>query len=77
LLLAVVGMTLNLSGVTRRRGYVLIGAFIGVLVLKSGIHATLAELIVGFAIPLVPDVLSKEAIFEVAKELYRRDLTVG
>jgi NhaA family Na+:H+ antiporter len=56
LFLALAGITglatLNLSGVTRRTGYVLIGAFIWVCVLKSGIHATLAGLIVGFAIPL-------------------------
>jgi NhaA family Na+:H+ antiporter len=56
LLLAVFGiaglLALNLSGVTRRTGYVLIGALVWVCVLKSGIHATLAGLIVGFTVPL-------------------------
>jgi NhaA family Na+:H+ antiporter len=45
-------VALNLCGVTRRVGYMLVGAFVWVCVLKSGVHATLAGLAVGFAIPL-------------------------
>jgi NhaA family Na+:H+ antiporter len=48
----VVLLTLNLSGVTRRAAYLLLGVFIWVCVLKSGIHATLAGVITGLAIPL-------------------------
>jgi Na+:H+ antiporter, NhaA family len=54
--LAVVGMValvvLNRSGVTCRAAYVLIGVFVWVCVLKSGIHATLAGVVVGLAIPM-------------------------
>jgi len=56
LILAAVGLAalaiLNLAGVTRRTGYMLVGLFVWVCVLKSGVHATLAGLLVGFAIPL-------------------------
>jgi NhaA family Na+:H+ antiporter len=54
--LAVVGtvalVVLNRSGVTRRAAYVLVGVFVWVCVLKSGIHATLAGVIVGLAVPM-------------------------
>ena len=45
-------MGLNLSGVARRAPYVLAGVFLWVCVLKSGIHATLAGVVVGMAVPL-------------------------
>lgn len=45
-------VVLNLAGVARRTPYVLAGVFLWVCVLKSGIHATLAGVIVGFAVPL-------------------------
>jgi NhaA family Na+:H+ antiporter len=43
---------LNARGVTRPAPYVLTGIFIWVCVLKSGVHATLAGVVVAFAIPL-------------------------
>lgn len=43
---------LNLAGVTRRAAYILTGVFLWVCVLKSGIHATLAGVVVGMAVPL-------------------------
>jgi Na+:H+ antiporter, NhaA family len=43
---------LNLAGVARRTPYILTGVFLWVCVLKSGIHATLAGLVVGMAVPL-------------------------
>ena len=43
---------LNLSGVTRVAPYALAGIFIWVCVLKSGVHATLAGVVVALAIPL-------------------------
>jgi NhaA family Na+:H+ antiporter len=45
-------VALNLAGVARRAAYMLIGVAIWVCVLKSGIHATLAGVIVGVAMPL-------------------------
>jgi Na+:H+ antiporter, NhaA family len=43
---------LNLAGVDRRAPYILTGVFLWVCMLKSGIHATLAGVVVGMAIPL-------------------------
>ena len=45
-------VALNLAGVARRAAYMLIGVGIWVGVLKSGIHSTLAGVIVGVAMPL-------------------------
>ncbi|HHS7463828.1 TPA: Na+/H+ antiporter NhaA [Salmonella enterica] len=43
---------LNLCGVRRTGVYILVGAILWTAVLKSGVHATLAGVIVGFFIPL-------------------------
>ncbi len=45
-------VVLNLAGVRRIASYVLVGIFLWVCVLKSGVHATLAGVAIGFAIPL-------------------------
>jgi NhaA family Na+:H+ antiporter len=45
-------LALNRTNVARTAPYVLAGIFIWVCVLKSGVHATLAGVIVGFAVPL-------------------------
>jgi NhaA family Na+:H+ antiporter len=56
LILAGIGMAalvaLNLLGVAHRAIYMLVGVGIWVCVLKSGIHATLAGVVVGVAMPL-------------------------
>lgn len=56
LVLAAVALTglaiMNLAHVTRISAYVLVGVLLWIAVLKSGVHATLAGVIVGFAIPL-------------------------
>jgi Na+:H+ antiporter, NhaA family len=44
--------TLNLAGIARRAPYILVGVCLWVCVLKSGIHATLAGVVVGMAVPL-------------------------
>jgi Na+:H+ antiporter, NhaA family len=45
-------LVLNLAGVTRTAAYVIVGTVLWVTVLKSGVHATLAGVILAFAIPL-------------------------
>ncbi|MGA7981520.1 MAG: Na+/H+ antiporter NhaA [Chromatiaceae bacterium] len=45
-------LVLNLLHVTRLSAYVLVGVVLWVSVLKSGVHATLAGVALGFAIPL-------------------------
>jgi len=48
--LALVAM--NLAGVTRLAPYMVVGVFLWICVLKSGVHATLAGVVLAFAIPL-------------------------
>ncbi len=48
----VVLVALNLSGVRRTGIYILVGTILWTAVLKSGVHATLAGVIIGFMIPL-------------------------
>jgi Na+:H+ antiporter, NhaA family len=47
-------MTLNLGGIRRSLPYMLIGAFLWLFLLKSGVHATLAGVILAFTIPAKP-----------------------
>ena len=45
-------VALNLAGCARVAAYVLVGVFLWICVLKSGVHATLAGIALGFAVPL-------------------------
>ena len=54
-------LTLNLAGVRRLGPYLTIGGLLWVCVLKSGVHATLAGVAVGLAIPLRAGDASEES----------------
>lgn len=49
---ALVLLSLNLAGVTRLLPYILVGVVMWVAVLKSGVHATLAGVVIALFIPL-------------------------
>jgi Na+:H+ antiporter, NhaA family len=72
LLLAAVGAAilglLNARGVTRLAPYVLTGVFIWVCVLKSGVHATLAGVVVAVAVPLTSGGPDQPSLLERVEE---------
>ncbi len=61
---SVVLWLLNVRNVTRLAPYALTGLVIWVCVLKSGVHATLAGVIVAFAIPLTPKAKGEDSLLE-------------
>jgi NhaA family Na+:H+ antiporter len=65
---AAVLWTLNARGVMRTAPYVLVGIFIWVCVLKSGVHATLVGVIVALAIPLRPAPPEQPSLLEQLEE---------
>jgi NhaA family Na+:H+ antiporter len=65
---AAVLWALNARGVTRTAPYVLVGVFIWVCVLKSGVHATLVGVIVALAIPLKSATPEQPSLLEQLEE---------
>ena len=47
-------IAMNLAGIRRPLGYFIIGSFLWLALLKSGVHATLAGVITAFTIPALP-----------------------
>ncbi len=64
----VVLVALNRRSVTRLAPYLLTGLFIWVCVLKSGVHATLAGVVVAFAIPLTAKSADEPSLLEQLEE---------
>jgi NhaA family Na+:H+ antiporter len=48
----IIAITMNKSGVTRTSSYVLLGVILWIAVLKSGVHATLAGVLIAFCVPM-------------------------
>ena len=46
------GVLLNLIGVVRTSAYLMVGMVLWIAVLKSGVHATLAGVLIAFCIPM-------------------------
>jgi len=61
---------LNLMGVKRLTPYVLLGAVLWCCVLNSGVHATLAGVALGFAIPLARNAKGKAPAIEFEQALH-------
>jgi NhaA family Na+:H+ antiporter len=81
LVLAGAGTTLlwalNAGGVTRLAPYLLTGLFIWVCVLKSGVHATLAGVIVAWAIPLRRPAPDRPSLLEELEESLHPWIALG
>ena len=65
---AAVLLALNRRGVTRLAPYLLTGIFIWVCVLKSGVHATLAGVVVAIAIPMSATAAGEPTLLEQLEE---------
>lgn len=48
----IVAVTMNRMGVTRTSSYILLGVILWIAVLKSGVHATLAGVLIAFCVPM-------------------------
>jgi NhaA family Na+:H+ antiporter len=81
LALAAVGIAdlavLNRKGVTSVASYALVGLFIWVCVLESGVHATLSGVVTALAIPLAPGPGEKHGMLERLEESLHPWVTFG
>jgi NhaA family Na+:H+ antiporter len=65
----IVGAAMNRMGVTRTSSYILLGILLWVAVLKSGVHATLAGVLIAFCIPM-RDELGKSPLRDLEHDLH-------
>ena len=65
----VVAIAMNIRGVTRTSAYVLLGIVLWVAVLKSGVHATLAGVLIAFCIP-IKDAADRSPLKELEHDLH-------
>jgi len=62
-------ITLNLGGIRRPLPYLLLGIVLWIAMLKSGVHATLAGIVLAFTIPMRPKFKTSRFIFHVSEML--------
>jgi NhaA family Na+:H+ antiporter len=65
----IVAFTMNRMGVTRTSSYILLGVILWIAVLKSGVHATLAGVLIAFCIP-VRDQQGRSPLRELEHDLH-------
>jgi NhaA family Na+:H+ antiporter len=65
----VIAIAMNRMGVTRSSSYVLLGIALWIAVLKSGVHATLAGVLIAFCIPM-RDAAGKSPLRELEHDLH-------
>lgn len=73
LIIAAIGLAslaaLNLFGVRNKGAFIIVGLILWVAVLKSGVHATLAGVAIGFAIPIARDAAGKSPLISIKNGL--------
>lgn len=75
-------VALNLAGVRRLSPYLFVGAFLWIAMLKSGVHATLAGVLLAFIIPMKPKYDAKRFLslinhgVEKVKTAYSKDSNI-
>ena len=65
----VIAFSMNRMGVGRTSAYILLGIFLWVAVLKSGVHATLAGVLIAFCVP-ISDADGRSPLRELEKDLH-------
>ena len=65
----IVAITMNRLGVTRTSSYILLGVVLWIAVLKSGVHATLAGVLIAFCVPM-RDASGKSPLRELEHNLH-------
>lgn len=65
-----IAFTMNRLGVVRKSSYILIGIVVWVAVLKSGVHATLAGVLVAFCVPMRDPQSGQSPVTELEHDLH-------